>query len=142
MGDKDTRALRMQISVSGGLQSERVQLDAAITGEGHLEGRVENSVTDRAGSFDGQISDDRLRDLIALIASDDFVHQPREPALSSRHAVASVEVSLAASGSEVLAPVDPDQVPGTDAVAEPTSRLVAMVIETADAMVEGGPDPR
>jgi hypothetical protein len=143
-GDENTRGLRMHVSVSGGLASERVQLDAAITGEGHLEGRVENPVTDRGGSFDGQMSDHRLQELIALLASDDFVNQPREPTFFPPDTtVASVEITMAGKSiGTYLAAVDPDQVAGTDAWAEPTSRLVAMVLETADTMVEGGPEPQ
>jgi hypothetical protein len=144
VGDKDTRALRMQILVSGGLESEGVHLEAEITGEGHLGGRVENTLTGRAGSFDGQISDDRLRGLIALVGSDDFVRQSREPAVFPPDTtVGSVEISLAGEPiGTYLAAVDPDQVAGTDAVAEPTSRLLAMILETAESMVEGGSGPR
>ncbi|HYN50742.1 MAG TPA: hypothetical protein VES62_07435 [Thermoleophilaceae bacterium] len=143
VGDEDTRALRMQISVSGGLEAERVQLDAEITGEGHLEGRVENQLTDRAGSFDGQISDARLQDLIELVASEGFVGQPQPALFPPDTTVGSVEITLAGETiGTYLAAVDPNQVVGTSAEAEPISRLLAMILEAAEAMVEGGRDPR
>lgn len=143
VGDEDTRALRMQISVSGGLEGERVQLDAEITGEGHVEGRFENQLTDRAGSFDGQISDARLKDLVELVASEAFAGQSRPELFPPDTTVGSVEISL--GGERIgtfLAAVDPDQVVGTGAEAEPTSRLLAMILETAEEMADGGRDPR
>jgi len=142
VGDDETRALRIQVSVSGGLEGERVRLDAEITGEGHMGGRIENQLTDRAGSFDGRISDARLRDLVNLVASDDFLGQPRPELFPPDTTVGTVEITL---GDERLgtfrAAVDPEQVVGTGAEAAPTTRLLAMVVETAEEMAEGGRGP-
>lgn len=143
VGDEDTRGVRMQISISGGLEGERVSLNAEITGEGQMEGRFENQLSDRAGSFDGQVSDARLRDLIELVASEGFVSQTQPELFPPDTTVGSVEISLAGERiGTFLAAVDPDQVVDTSAEAEPTSRLLAMIIETAEEMVESGRDPR
>ena len=141
--DADTRALRMQILVSGGLEGERIRLDAEITGEGHMEGRLENQLTDRVGSFDGQISDARLQDLVELVSSEGFVSQPRPRLFPPDTTVGSVEITLAGERiGTFLAAMDPDQVVGTSAEAEPTSRLLAMILESAEEMAGGGSGPR
>ena len=143
IGDEDTRALRMQISVSGGLEGEHIQLDAEVTGDGHLVGQFENQLTDRAGSLDGQISDDRLRGLVDLVSSEGFVDQPEPGLFPPDTIVGSVEITL--EGETIgtyLAAVDPDQVADTKAESELTSRLLAIVLETAEEMVGGGRDSR
>lgn len=139
-GDEATQGLRMQISISGGLAPERVELDAELTGAGHLSGHMENALTDLAGSFDGQVSDSALSGLIELVGSEEFIGQPQEPVLFPPDTiVGSVEITL--EGEPVgtyLAAVDEDQVAGTPAAGQPTSDLLARTLEAAQSLVHDG----
>lgn len=137
-------SLRMQVSIFGGLASERVQLDAEVLGTGQVSGRLENALTDHAGSFEGRLPTRELSGLLELLASDEFIGQPREPMLFPPDTiVGSVEITLAGDTvGTYLAAVDDDQVAGTAAAGSPTSTLLGSVLEVAESMIGGGDGPQ
>jgi len=135
--DARAAALVITVSAAGGLASERVVLNARVTGDGHLEGRLQDELRGRTGAFDARMNPAELGEILDLVGSDDFVGQPLEPPMFVPDTVvASVELTL--DGTPIatyLVALDDEQLAPTDVVAAPTRQLLLKIRNAAENLV-------
>jgi hypothetical protein len=73
-------SLRVRVSIFGGVASQRLRVDADITGQGQVAGSIQDELTGRAGDFAAELPGAERQRLLELLAGDDFA-APGEPRL-------------------------------------------------------------
>jgi hypothetical protein len=71
-------SLRVQVRIFGGVASQRLRLDAVVTGRGQVTGSIQDELVGRAGDFAGELPGAERERLLQLLGGDDFA-APGEP---------------------------------------------------------------
>lgn len=129
-------SLRVRVSVVGGLASERLRLDADITGQGQMTGSIQDELVGRAGDFAGELPGAERERLLRLLGSDDFA-APGEPVLFPPDTlIGTITVTL---GDDAVGTyrdaVDPAQVGRAQDATTSVGRVLTQVLELAESMV-------
>lgn len=129
-------SLRLRVSISGGVASQRLRVEADITGQGQVAGSIQDELTGRAGDFAGELPGAERERLLQLLAGDDFA-APAEPGLFPPDTVIG-RVTVALGDGPVgtyrdavdLGPADRPR-DGTTSV----GHVLTQVLELAESMV-------